>query len=92
MTIQAMTIQAMTIQAITIQAMTIQAITVKVITVKAITTWGGLCEVDLPPVLPRKLGLGAPPTHQGTRRNRNRLLTRPETSALDQVKLAAPCQ
>ena len=48
--------------------------------------------VDLPPLLTRNFGQNAPPTCQGTQRNQNRLLTRPETSVLNQVKLVAPCQ
>ena len=52
--------------------------------------WGGLREVDL--VLLRKLGLGAPHTHQGTQRNQNFLGTQGETSVLDQVKSARSCQ
>ena len=53
--------------------------------------WGGLREVDLPPLFPRNLGGNVPPKYQGTRRNQNFLGTQGETSVLDQVKSASSC-
>ena len=56
------------------------------------TTWGGLREVDLPPLCPINWAGMHPPTYQGTQRNQNFLGTQGETSVVDQAKSASSCQ